>query len=383
MLWGGIKEFTELYLRLTAALAQLDFAPTAFATMDAIQPRDRSIIDVDRIKLELGTPDDDRDLVKVVGIGPGIRREAPLPRAVLCALVAELHITLKNPTWPIFDAVDLLDFPGARSREKYSNINDKAESEKDRARRPRELFIRGKIAVLFQRYTEELELTSLLLCMPGGTAEVKDLGLLVREWIFATHGETPAERREQRNALFLVLTKSDLDFIRKDGEDEESRQKRWYRRIFASMIELYQRDMWLDDWNGRPFDNALWLRNPSIEQNHLVTYKTTIRDGREVAIEPRVETGVCPYDHRRAAKAPVLFSPGPDRDPLFPGARQGLRCASDAQRRRRRLYRRAGLGGLRSRRQARADPPAPAAPGQPAGPAIRPLLRCRRAGQPG
>jgi hypothetical protein len=60
------------------------------------------------------------------------------------------------------------------------------------------------------------------------------------------------------------------------------------------MIELYQRDMWLDDWNGRPFDNALWLRNPSIEQNHLVTYKTTIRDGREVAIEPRVETGVAP-----------------------------------------------------------------------------------------
>jgi Uncharacterized protein conserved in bacteria, putative virulence factor len=115
--------------------------------MDAIQPRDRSIIDVDRIKLELGTPDDDRDLVKVVGIGPGIRREAPLPRAVLCALVAELHITLKNPTWPIFDAVDLLDFPGARSREKYSNINDKARARRIGRAGPRELFIRGKIAV--------------------------------------------------------------------------------------------------------------------------------------------------------------------------------------------------------------------------------------------
>jgi hypothetical protein len=317
VLWGGIKEFDELYLRLTAALAQLDFAPTAFATMDAIQPRDRSIIDVDRIKLELGTPDDDRDLVKVVGIGPGIRREAPLPRAVLCALVAELHITLKNPTWPIFDAVDLLDFPGARSREKYSNINDKAESEKDRARRPRELFIRGKIAVLFQRYTDELELTSLLLCMPGGTAEVKDLGLLVREWIFATHGETPAERREQRNALFLVLTKSDLEFVRKDGEDEESRQRRWYRRIFASMIELYQRDMWLDDWNGRPFDNALWLRNPSIEQNHLVTYKTTIRDGREVAIESRVETGVAPTIIGELPRLRTYFLQDKDVIPYF------------------------------------------------------------------
>jgi hypothetical protein len=303
VLWGGIPEFTELYLKLTAALAELDFAPEAFAAMAAIEPRETSIIDVDRIKLDLGTAADERSLVKVLGMGPGIRREAALPRAVLCALVAELRITLKNPTWPIFENVDLLDFPGARSREKYSNIRDKAEGDQDVARRPRELFIRGKIAVLFQRYTDNLELFSMLLCMPGGTAEVKDLGLLVREWIYATHGETPAERAQQRNALFVVLTKSDLDFVKKDGDSEESRRKRWHRRIFASMIELYQRDMWLDNWNGRPFDNALWLRNPGVEQNHLVTYRMETRDGRELPVEPRVEVG---YAVSIAAELPAL-----------------------------------------------------------------------------
>lgn len=293
VLWGGIEEFTQLYLRLVAALADLAFAPTAFAAMEAIQPRDRSIIDVDRIKLELGTPEDERDLVKCLGIGPGIRREAALPRAVLCALVAEIQITLKNRTWPIFEQVDLLDFPGARSREKYSNIHDQLgeDDERDLARRPRELFIRGKVAVLFQRYTDELDLASLLLCMPEGTAEVKDLGLLLREWIFSTHGETPAERREQRNALFVVLTKSDVEFVGKEGEDEESRRRKWYRRIFASMIELYQRDQWLDNWDGRPFNNTLWLRNPSIAQNQLVAYKTEMRGGLEAVSEPRVEVG--------------------------------------------------------------------------------------------
>lgn len=293
VLWGGIAEFTQLYLRLVAALAELDFAPTAFAAMAAIQPRDRSIIDVDRIKLELGTPEDERDLVKCLGVGPGLRREAALPRAVLCALVAEIQITLKNRTWPIFEQVDLLDFPGARSREKYSNIHDQLGEDdvRDLARRPRELFIRGKVAVLFQRYTDELDLASLLLCMPEGTAEVKDLGLLLREWIFSTHGETPAERREQRNALFVVLTKSDVEFVGKEGEDEESRRKKWYRRIFASMIELYQRDQWLDNWDGGPFNNTLWLRNPSIAQNQLVAYRTETRDGLEVASEPRVEIG--------------------------------------------------------------------------------------------
>jgi hypothetical protein len=293
VLWGGIEEFTQLYLRLAAALSELDFAPTAFAAMDAIQPRDRSIVDVDRIKLELGTPEDERALVKCLGVGPGVRREAALPRAVLCALIAEIQITLKNRTWPIFEQVDLLDFPGARSREKYSNIHDQLgeDDASDLARRPRELFIRGKVAVLFQRYTDELDLASLLLCMPEGTAEVKDLGLLLREWIFSTHGETPEERRAQRNALFVVLTKSDVEFVGKEGEDEESRRKKWYRRIFASMIELYQRDQWLDNWDGKPFSNTLWLRNPSIAQNQLVAYKTEMRGGLEVASEPRVEVG--------------------------------------------------------------------------------------------
>jgi hypothetical protein len=287
VLWGGIDEFTNLYLRLTKALAQVDFAAEAYAAITALEPRTRSIIDVDRIKLELGTPEDERDTVGVMATGD--RREVALPRAVLCALVAELNVTLKNRTRPMFDVVDLLDFPGARSREKYRNIGDKTESEKDLARRPRELFIRGKVAVLFQRYTDDLELASMLLCMPPSTAEVKDLGLLVREWIDATHGKTAAERARHRNALFVVLTKSDHDFVTKEGEDEASRRSRWSRRISASMIELYQRDGWLDDWDGKPFDNALWLRNPGVEQPHLVAYKTEVRDDREVRSEPLVE----------------------------------------------------------------------------------------------
>jgi hypothetical protein len=287
VLWGGINEFTNLYLRLTKALAQVDFAAEAHAAITALEPRARSIIDVDRIKLELGTPEDERDTVGVMAAGG--RREVALPRAVLCALVAELNVTLKNRTRPMFDVVDLLDFPGARSREKYRNIGDKTESEKELARRPRELFIRGKVAVLFQRYTDDLELASMLLCMPPSTAEVKDLGLLVREWIDATHGKSASERARHRNALFVVLTKSDHDFVTKEGEDEASRRSRWSRRISASIIELYQRDGWLDDWDGKPFDNALWLRNPGVEQPHLVAYKTELRDGQEVRSEPLVE----------------------------------------------------------------------------------------------
>jgi Putative bacterial virulence factor/Sel1 repeat len=213
---------------------------------------------------------------------------------VLCALVAELHVALRESSWPLFEKVDLLDFPGARSREKYRSMADRAENAQKAARRPCELFIRGKIAVLFQRYAEERELTSMLLCMAGSNAEVKDLGALVREWVALTHGGQPEQRRGQRNALFFVLTKADQDFIAKDGEDEAALRSRWQRRIYASMIELYQRDGWLDDWDGQPFRNTLLLRNPGIEQSHLVEYRTEQRGGAAVRVQPLVEIGYAP-----------------------------------------------------------------------------------------
>lgn len=304
VLWGGITEFTDLFLRLAGWLDRLGYAPGACAALEALMPRERSIIDVDRVKLDLDTAEDERDLIAVVAQGTNGRAvNERLPRGVLCALVAELNIAMRNRSWPLFDRVDLLDFPGARSREKYRSMGDRAESAEKAARRRYELFIRGKIAVLFQRYAEERELTSMLLCMAGSNAEVKDLGALVREWVALTHGERPEQRRSQPNALFFILTKADQDFITKDGEDEAALRNRWQRRIYASMIELYQRDGWLDDWDGAPFRNTLLLRNPGIEQSHLVEYRAEIRGGAPVRVQPLVETA---YTAAMQARLSVL-----------------------------------------------------------------------------
>ncbi len=304
VLWGGIAEFTDLFLLLAGWLERLGFVPAVHAALDALTPRERSIIDVDRVKFDLGTAEDGRDLIAVVAEGPTGRGVSQrLPRGVLCALVAELTIAMRSRSWPLFDRVDLLDFPGARSREKYRGMGDRAESAEMAARRPYELFIRGKIAVLFQRYAEERELTSMLLCMAGSNAEVKDLGALIRDWVALTHGERPEQRRHQRNALFFILTKSDQDFITKDGEDEAALRNRWQRRIYASMIELYQRDGWLDDWDGGPFHNTLLLRNPGIEQTHLVEYRTEMRGGLSVRVQPLVEIG---YAAQMRSRLPAL-----------------------------------------------------------------------------
>ena len=189
--------------------------------------------------------------------------DAELPRSLICALTAELSVAIAEKPWDFFDHTDLLDFPGARSRLKLANLGDvaKAKGVAEGANPLRELLLRGKVAYLFQRYSAERELSAILLCIPDGNQEVRDLSDMMTAWIDQTIGATPAERAKQKNALFLVLTKMDREFEQKAGETEESRKLRWSARLNNSLINNF-RGEWPANWDGKPFDNTFWLRNP-------------------------------------------------------------------------------------------------------------------------
>ena len=304
MLWGGIDAFTTLFVELMRTLELLGFAEEARAELGALVPRDRSIIDV-AILQQLGTLQDKADPISVRPVaGDALGAPVLLPRATVTALVAELKIVMTDSPWPFFAHTDLLDFPGARSRLKLTGLPaDPA----DRSRQVRELLLRGKIAYLFQRYTEERELTSMLLCMPPSVAEVKDLASMVKSWIDSTHGSTPRQRAQVRNALFLILTKFDLEFLEKGGETAESRQGKWDRRLHASLLELYGKDEWVGNWNGRPFANTLFLRNPGMKQKHLMDYREIVKheDGSERLVEagPAASGKAVIEEYRRAFAA--------------------------------------------------------------------------------
>lgn len=269
LFWGRLPEFTELFVHLVSALDTIGHAPDARAAAAGLIPRDTSIIDVAILK-QLRSEKDAADLVALKPVRKGVAgAETGLPRATLTALIAEVRLVIDKKPWPFFEHTDLLDFPGARSRLKLLHLPP---DPNDKEVQVRELFLRGKIAYLFQRYTDELELTSMLLCMPPSNAEVKDLAGMVKGWIAATHGATPERRKAVRNALFLVLTKHDMEFIEKDGETRESRLGKWDRRLHASLIELYGKDGWPEDWDGKPFANSFFLRNPGMKQVHLMEY---------------------------------------------------------------------------------------------------------------
>lgn len=269
LLWGDVEPFTQLYLRLYQALKSLDFAPVARGPLTALIPRERSIIDVQMLR-GLGMDDGERVTV-LAGTRP-----VPLLRAEVTALTAELKIVLEHPpagldgaAYDFFQHTDLLDFPGARSREQ---IKDLPES----LRRPDALsgfFLRGKVAYLFERYCAEQELTAMLLCIGPGNQEVRGLPDLVQDWIAATHGATPEARTDHPAALFLVLTKFDMEFEQKAGASDDPAQ-RWSIRLSSSLLDFFgkQHD-WPRCWDGRGgFRNTFWLRNPHFKQKAIFDY---------------------------------------------------------------------------------------------------------------
>ena len=271
ILWNGHDAFTAAARELLTALAALDFADEAFASLDALSPRETSIIDV-RTLAGLGDPADGK-----LALRTRAGRQAMLPRAALAALVAELTIALRDKPWDFFEVTDLLDFPGARSREK---LTQPGRFLAEKGKLPG-LFLRGKVAYLYQRYCAEQEITSMLLCIGPSNQEVRTLPRMIKDWVDGTLGATPEERARHRNALFLVLTKFDTEFEEKKGAAEGT-GSRWSIRLNASLLDFFGKEYdWPRNWAaGRPFANTYWLRNPNVAAKHILDYD---EQGREAA----------------------------------------------------------------------------------------------------
>lgn len=283
-LWAGVPEVTRIFTLMLEALERLGQVPNARAAIESLVPRERSIIDVDIVQHGLGTEADRTDLISVVPerADGSDSASVQVSRATLCALVAELKIVMKSQPWAFFEHTDMLDFPGARSREHMVNLST---DDATRAAEVRNMVRRGKVSYLFQRYTEERELACMLLCMPPKPAEVKDLTGLVRFWIGHTHGDNPAARAALPCALFFVLTWFDEELRSKPGDKPDAIRNRIEARLESSMYGLYGHEDWLQNWsNGVPFNNTYFLRNPEFPLDGVFEYEGPKGNRREIGI---------------------------------------------------------------------------------------------------
>lgn len=259
-LWNQTPALTQVANLLFGSLERLGFAQIAYCKLDALMPREEGILNADTV---FAVAEGGRGLVEV----QGDRGPTPIDRSHLAALIAEMTVPLADQPWDFFEHTDLLDFPGARSREVIRSLSFLEEPG-----RLGRVFLRGKVAYLFQRYNAEQEIAAMLLCVGPSNQDVQTLPEMVSAWIDQTIGPNPKARAVQRNSLFFVLTKFDSEFTEKEGEDVASGQ-RWTARLQASLLDFFGKAYdWPRNWNGKPFNNVFWLRSTAVRFNAVYDY---------------------------------------------------------------------------------------------------------------
>ncbi len=288
LLWEELPSFSSLYASLVAELGRLGHTHQVFCSPEALFNTDggvwtrsnSSIINVGTLD-QLGRQDARQ--VEVISEG-GVTTMIALPN--LCALTSEIVIPMRDTPHSIFERSDLLDFPGARSRKRHPK-HDKTLGQ---STVQIENFLRGKVAYLFDKYSADLELTSMVLCIGPSNLEVVGLDSMVEDWIIKTHGEKPVDREQLKTSLFLVLTKFDQEFAEGAGKTLDG--TRWTTRLQASLLNSFgsyaHKTNWVNKWTSQTaFNNTFWLRNPNADQSGLIEYDGVPGNSREVRYAER------------------------------------------------------------------------------------------------
>ena len=277
LIWDNIDSFTNVYRRLSQALSQVGFAPSLYVKFaEALEERLESIIRVDALH---GVGEGKGDLLQVYTADG---KAANMLRDELAAITAELRIVMEHKPFDFFDHTDLLDFPGYRSRNPVAKPGlSKFLAENGM----KEFIIRGKVAYLFERYSDEQELTSILLCQGPENFEVWDLPPTIYDWISTTNGAQPSQRSADQTSLFFVMTKYDRIFEQSSGKGEDA--ARFHFRLENNLLKSYGKQAyengaksWVHEWlPDTPFSNVFLLRNPAIIQDSLFEYDGKIEIG--------------------------------------------------------------------------------------------------------
>lgn len=297
ILWGEQRELTRVYQQLAGALHKLGLPETVFAPLKALvtfendtySQRD-SIMNVDILE-RFGSPADLPVDVRPQVAGR-LQNSQGIPVAQLAALTAEMTFGLiEPPADDIVNQVDLLDFPGYRGRKKLHEIADSSDPEsatKDNS--VSQLILRGKVAYLFERYTDNQEMNALVVCT-GSTkqSDVNDVGPVLTRWIEKTQGADAAERSKRANGLIWALTMLDLRVTNSLSLTADQYDESWNGMVKLTMLERFGSLNWMNDWAGTPFQNTFLVRKPRMDAAFIMQDASGAETGLNSNYQARVE----------------------------------------------------------------------------------------------
>lgn len=302
-LWNDNRELNEVFVKLINSYAKMDFQSEVYIKIDAVLRKDGTILQVDRL-YELFNIDEQENSkgekiktqkakVPDMEVWTGAK-SVVVKKSEFCALAAEVMMKISDQLAqekPFLQGLDILDFPGARSREMQSeqSLNNTMACQ---------LLIRGKVAYLFNKYSQQYLITNLLFCHHKEKSEVKTISSLLKGWIDGMVGETPEQRAEYMSRvsvppLFLIGTKFNMDMVKPVNyhpNDPEARKEEveglWDTR-FTNLDNLIgQQVEWFNSWvpagtGYSQFKNVYLLRafNYSCQTGIYVGYQIKDADG--------------------------------------------------------------------------------------------------------
>ena len=303
-LWGQQKFFTDLFNNLSEAIEKINFLNSVRVDLSALTPQSDTILDVERLRELYRDASMQKASVKIYDKDKFVTE---LNRSLLSAITAEVIMPLSDETAEhqqrqLLKDADILDFPGARSRQQIPENTFEEKNAEDKLL----VFLRGKVAYLFDSYNDNFEISSLLFCMDDKQPEVTDLPQILYDWISKVHGDSPEKREERERELaklvpnagidriiplLVVMTKFNIELQGNPATEQPGDLKphnaKWDARIsanFADQMSISIADKWIDKWNLQgAFKNIFPLRDPKWSK---AIYEGFDSEGKETGIRP-------------------------------------------------------------------------------------------------
>ncbi|MBE0573679.1 hypothetical protein IH575_02125 [Candidatus Dojkabacteria bacterium] len=274
LLWNKNEIFTTLLGKLIDEYQKLNFSHEVYLPIESVLYAYGTLLDVKRLheiysepnKIEpYYTPNTKLFL-------PKTNKELDFAKSYLCALTAELvfgqsETLLKNK--PFLKETDLLDFPGARSRmeKPLEAIENKTIPD---------LLLRGKVAYLFNKYSDAERINILIFCAKHEQTAQRFMPRLLNNWINKVVGDT-AEKREifvsksKISPLFVIGTFFNINLAYNPLLDKADGigtplSIRWSQRFETTLENEYfekKTYSWFENWtkSQTDFQNIFLLRD--------------------------------------------------------------------------------------------------------------------------
>lgn len=287
LLWNNNEHLNNLFSLLVSEYRKLGYNTEVYVPFDAVLRSKGTLLKIDWLDNIFGIYNEenskDEKYTNVYGKDGELLCE-DYSKAFLSALICELTFVLPEDIAKerkFLEHIDLLDFPGARSREKINEF--------DLNETLPQILRRGKVAYLFNKYSRSLKISSVLFSHHSTQKSVPELGSMISSWIDNNIGRTPEERTEMLTKtegvapLFMICTKFNIDLERNDrvdkADDPTTLDNHW-NRFNKTIPEIILSDSWMEKWvkKGGLFSSE-YFRNVYLLRDFYWSQKSNIFDG--------------------------------------------------------------------------------------------------------